>query len=112
MTRWYIVFSTIMALLLSSGCAIRIADFSVVSIKQSNIPAKTIGKRVTGENCVFSWFGIDWLSKDPNLKDAIDQAMQSGGPEYDAMVDTSVYRKTGLWKSCYMVKGTVISTKK
>ena len=112
MTRWYIVFSMIVALLLSSGCAMRIADFSVVSIKQSNIPAKAIGKRVTGENCVFSFLGIDWLSKDPNLKDAIDQAMQSGGPEYDAMVETTVYRKTGLWKSCYMVNGTVISTKK
>jgi hypothetical protein len=111
MIRRYIALG--LMLLLSSGCAIRVADFSVVSVnKQSNIPAKSIGKRVSGENCVFSFLGIDWLSKDPNLKDAIDQAMQSAGPDYDAMVDTTVHRKTGLWSSCYIVKGTVISTKK
>jgi len=110
MTRWYIIAG--MALILTAGCAVRVADFTVVSIKNSSIPAKSIGKRVTGESCVFSWFGISWLGKDPNLKDAIDKAMESGGPEYDAMVDTTVYRTNGLLKNCYTVKGTVISTKK
>jgi len=110
MNRWYIALGV--ALLMASGCAIRVADFSVVSIRSSNIPAKSIGKRVTGESCVFSWFGLSWLGKDPNLKDAFESAMQSGGPEYDAMVDTVVFRTNGLWKSCYTVRGIVISTKK
>ena len=109
MIRLY--FALGMALLLSSGCAVRIADFSVVSIKRSNIPAKEVGKRVSGENCAFSFLGLDWLSKDPNLKEAVDQAMQNAGPDYDAMVEVTVYRKTGFWKNCYLVQGTVISTK-
>lgn len=110
MTRWYIALAV--AFFMTSGCAVRVADFSVVSIKNSNIPAKTIGKRVKGENCVTSILGIDWLSKDPNLREAIDKAMQTAGPDYDAMVETVVYRTSGLWKTCYTVTGTVISTKK
>jgi hypothetical protein len=110
MTRWVLIIGIV--LILSAGCAVRVADFTVVSIKSSSIPAKSIGKRVNGESCTFSWFGISWLGKDPNLKDAIDKAMESAGPDYDAMVDTTVYRTNGFLQNCYTVKGTVISTKK
>jgi hypothetical protein len=101
-----------MMILLSSGCTIRMADFTVASIKNSNVPAKTVGKSVTGENCVFSWLGISWFGNEPNLKEAVDQAMQNAGPDYDALVNMVIYRKNDILKNCYMVRGTAISTKK
>lgn len=99
------------SVLLLSGCTIRLADFTVVSIKNSNVPAKSIGTRVTGEHCVFSWIGVSWFGTEPNLKEAFGQAMNNAGPEYDALVDAVVYRKNGIWKNCYEVRGIGISTK-
>jgi hypothetical protein len=94
-----------------SGCTIKMADLTVVSIQSNNIPAKSIGTRVTGEHCVLSWLGINWFGGEPNLKEAIDQAMIKAGPEYDALVEASIVRKNGYWNNCYEVTGTAISTK-
>lgn len=44
MKALYIVFG--MLVLLASGCAIRMADLTVVSIRSSNIPAKSVGSPV------------------------------------------------------------------
>jgi hypothetical protein len=111
MNRSWILALGVMTMVFS-GCSYRLADFTIASIKNSNVPAKTIGKTVTGENCVFSWLGIQWLGKEPNIKEAVDQAMQSAGPEYDALVNMVIYKKTDLLKNCYTVKGTAVSTKK
>ena len=99
------------AVVLLAGCTTRLGDFTVISVKQSNVPAKMIGKRVTGESCVFSWLGIGWFGNEPSLKDAFDRAMQDAGPQYDALVDTIVYRNNKLLENCYIVRGVAISTK-
>ena len=93
MKRLYIAFG--MLVLLASGCTIKMADLTVVSIKSNNIPAKSIGTRVTGEHCVFSWLGVNWFGNDPDLKKALEQAMDKAGPEYDALVEASLSRKNG-----------------
>ena len=99
------------AVVLTAGCTTRLGDFSIVSVKHANVPAKSIGKRVAGESCVFSWLGIGWFGNEPILKDAFDRAMQEAGPEYDALVDTIVYRNNRLLENCYYVRGVAISTK-
>ncbi len=109
MTRFYIALSVVVVFM--AGCTYRLGDFTVVSVKQSNVPAKAIGKRVGGESCVFSWLGVGWFGNEPSLKDAFDRAMQEAGPAYDALVDTIVYRKNNLWENCYYVRGVAISTK-
>ena len=109
MKRLYIAFG--MLVLLASGCTIKMADLTVVSIKSNNIPAKSIGTRVTGEHCVFSWLGVNWFGNDPDLKKALEQAMDKAGPEYDALVEASLSRKNGYWKNCYEVSGTAINTR-
>lgn len=109
MNRLSIVFA--MLILLMSGCTIKMADLTVVSIMNNNIPAKSIGTRVTGEHCVFSWLGVNWFGNDPDLKKALGQAMAKAGPEFDAMVEVSMSRKNGFWENCYEVTGTAINTK-
>lgn len=93
------------------GCSMRITDFTVISTKNVNIPAKQQASRVTGNDCVIVFlipFGI------PNLKTAIDKAIESAGPGYDALIDGVAYidNKSFLFgQECYRVEGTPISTK-
>jgi len=109
MTKFYV--ALFVAVVLLAGCTTRLGDFTVVSVKHANVPAKSIGKRVAGESCVFSWLGIGWFGNEPSLKDAFDRAMQEAGPDYDALVDTIVYRQNKLLENCYQVRGVAISTK-
>ena len=105
-----VLFSSLYILL--SGCTIRIVDFTVISTKNVKIPTADKGTRVTGEDCVVVFlipFGI------PNMKEAIDRAIENAGPEYDALVDGVVYQLNHnflVGQQCYKVEGTPINTKK
>lgn len=94
-----------------TGCTIRIVDFTVISTKNVKVPTVAKGKRVTGEDCVVVFLfplGI------PNMKEAIDEAIEGAGPEYDALVDGVVYsinRSFLIGQTCYKVEGTPINTK-
>ena len=94
-----------------SGCTIRLGDFTVISSKNVKIPTVAKGPRVKGEDCVmvilFPW-GI------PNMEEATDKAIQSAGPEYDALVDSVLYYVNNsfiIGQVCYKVEGTPINTK-
>ncbi|MBS1213728.1 MAG: hypothetical protein H6R26_2345, partial [Proteobacteria bacterium] len=95
-----------------AGCTIRMVDFTAISTKNVRIPTTEKGPRVTGEDCivvVIFPFGI------PNMKEAIDQAIEKAGPDYDALVDGVVYyvNQSFLFgRQCYKVEGTPINTKK
>lgn len=88
------------------GCTVRMVDFTMISTKNVKTPPQTKGNRVSGETCVFNWFGAV-----PDLKSAIDRAIESAGPEYDALVDGVVYETGGLFQTCFKVEGTPINTK-
>lgn len=99
-------------LFLLSGCTIRMVDFTVISTKNARVPSVEKGPRTEGKDCVvvflFPW-GI------PNMKEAIDNAIESAGPEYDALVDGVVYMQNHnflIGVQCYKVEGTPINTKK
>lgn len=94
-----------------SGCTIRLGDFTVISSKNVKIPTAVKGERVTGEDCVpviLLPIGI------PNMEEAIDRAIESAGPEYDALVDAVVYSVQQAFifgQICYKAEGTPINTK-
>lgn len=95
------------------GCTTRLVDFTAISTKNVKVPGGDAkGKRVSGEDCV--WIVYMPLGV-PNMKEAIDRAIESAGPEYDALIDGVVYQ-TQWWafigQMCFKVEGTPINTKK
>jgi hypothetical protein len=93
-----------------AGCTLRLVDFTVISTKNVQVTSKSKGKRVTGEDCVpvvFVPIGM------PNMEEAIDRAIESAGPQYDALVDGVMYHTNQSFivgKVCYKVEGTPIDT--
>ncbi|GJM17688.1 MAG: hypothetical protein DHS20C13_30150 [Thermodesulfobacteriota bacterium] len=99
------------AIIFFSGCTIRMVDFTVISTKNVNIPSVAKGPRVTGEDCVLV---VIFPLGIPNMKEAIDRAIEKAGPEYDALVDGVVYRLNHSFlfgQVCFKVEGTPINTK-
>lgn len=94
-----------------SGCSMRMTDFTVISTKNVNIPFTQQAPRVVGKDCVavvLFPFGI------PNLKSAIDHAIENAGPQYDALIDGVAYFDNYsflIGQECYRVEGTPVSTK-
>lgn len=99
------------SLVFLAGCTIRLVDFTVISSKNVKLPTKARGKRVTGTDCipvVVVPFGI------PNMKEAIDKAIEDAGEDYDALVDGVLYQLNHFFivgQMCYKVEGTPINTK-
>jgi hypothetical protein len=96
-------------LLLGSGCgARRVTDFTVISTKNTMLVAKADKRerRITGEDCTMTLVGV------PNMKSAIDDALNKAGPEYDALVDGVIYMDDKILFQCYRVEGTPLKAKK
>jgi hypothetical protein len=85
-------------------------DFTVISSKNVTLrlPDDAKGPKVEGKDMVFCapYFGM------PNLKQAVDKAIESAGPGYDALIDGVVFNKSEFFKSGYVVTGTPIKTSK
>ncbi|MCP4569411.1 MAG: hypothetical protein GY841_17690 [FCB group bacterium] len=98
-----------------TGCTQRVLDFTVVSSKNVDLRIGPEGKadRVVGIDQV--WWFITIPLGTPNLKEATDRAIESAGPEYDALIDGVIsfrqawYILTG--ESTFIVEGTPINTK-
>ena len=94
-----------------TGCSMRITDFTVISTKNVNIPFTQQAPRSVGKDCVVVFlipFGM------PNLKSAIDKAIENAGPKYDALIDGVAYIDNYnfiVGQQCYRVEGTPVSTK-
>lgn len=99
------------SLALLQGCTYRITDFTVISTKSTNIPAYQQAPRVTGTDCALFFIIPIGL---PKMKTAIDNAIESAGPQFDALIDGVVYLQDFSFvvgKNCFKVEGTPISTK-
>jgi len=110
------MFLTMFIVLISTGCGtIRLTDFTVISTKNVTIPA-TKGNRVQGKDCadLLLWFIPLTGSFNPDLKEAIDKALEQGGG--DVLIDGVVYQDliiTFIYnRICYRVEGTVANTAK
>jgi hypothetical protein len=89
-------------------------DFTVISSKnmQLQIPSEARGPRVEGKDMAIILLFIPFGS--PNLKEAVDRAIESAGPGYDALVDGVLYRQNYYfvvgWLHGYKIIGTPIKT--
>lgn len=97
----------ILTLILGSmtSCSIRLVDFTVISSKNVDLDIdRTQGKKVKGNKSYF--LGIGW-----NIKDAMDLALESAGPEYDLLVDGVVRYGSYPFISTVTVEGLAVSSK-
>ena len=91
-------------------------DFTVVSSKNVTMKLADDGKGDRVEGTDYVWWLITIPLGTPNLKEAVDRAIEKAGPDYDALIDGVIYQKfywfvvTG--KSGFMVEGTPIKTTK
>ena len=96
--------------LMISSCTQRMIDFTVISSKNVTLrlPDDAKGNKVEGRDMKFCapYFGM------PNLKQAVDRAIESAGPGYDALIDGVVFNKAQFFTSGYIVTGTPIKTTK
>lgn len=91
-----------------SSCTQRLVDYTVISSKNVGIQFdKAAGVQV--EESVHYPYRIGL-----NLKEALDQALEKAGPEYDILVDGVVemgsYNILVYWWSTVTVKGIAISS--
>ena len=97
-----------------SGCVRRILDFTIVSSKQMNMKVEDSarGDRVVGKDGVYYFIFIPLGT--PNLKEAVDEAIESAGPGYDALIDGVIYSENYWYVlsaySGFKVEGTPIKT--
>jgi hypothetical protein len=89
-----------------TSCSSRLVDFTVISSKNVSLKIdKSQGKQVSGTSMGFLGLGA-------SIKDAMDKALQSAGPDYDLLVDGVVRINDYFLVSGYKVEGTAISTSK
>jgi hypothetical protein len=109
-----LVVSALTALcLLNSGCTHRLMDFTYISSKNFELNGDR-GPRVTGSDC--SHIVLFFPTGFPSVREAVDRAIESAGPQYNALEDGVVasftfYIPLIYGKYCYDVEGTAVSTR-
>lgn len=94
------------ATLILSSCSQRLVDFTVISSKNHSLKFDlSQGKQVEGTSMGFLGLGA-------SIKDAMDKALQSAGPEYDILVNGVVRVNDYFFVSGYKVTGTAVSSSK
>ena len=113
LSRFLIASISVLVLLSLIGCSTRILDFTVISSKNVNIKVKDSakGERVTGEDmAVYVFFPLG----QPQVKNAVDRAIEKAGPGFDALLDGVIYYKYNVFilfgTFGYTVEGTPIKT--
>jgi len=92
------------AVMTLTSCSFRLVDFTVISSKNVSMDIdKSQGVKTEGKKSYF--LGIGW-----NIKDAMDEALEAAGPEYDMLVDGVVRYTSYPFVSGVTVEGTAIST--
>ena len=104
-----------MILMVLPGCTRRMIDFTVISSKNVDLGdnrAAMGGTRVVGEDSC--WLVLFIPLCQPSMKEAVDRAIESAGPDYDALIDGVVYSNflflvvTG--KTSFKVEGTPVKS--
>ncbi|MCC6723146.1 MAG: hypothetical protein IT258_01455 [Saprospiraceae bacterium] len=102
-TKKMVVFA-LSAILALSSCTVRLVDFTTISSKNVNLGIdRSLGKKTSGEKSYF--LGIGW-----NIKDALDEALEKAGPEYDMLIDGVVRYSSYPFVSSVSVEGTAIKS--
>ena len=96
----------VVATMLLSSCNQRLVDFTVISSKNVTLRLSEDGKGPRAEGKDMKFCG------QPELKEAIDKALENAGPGYDALIDGVVYQRNEIIKYGWVVQGTPIKTSK
>jgi hypothetical protein len=96
----------VVATMLLSSCNQRLVDFTVISSKNVTLRLSEDGKGPRAEGRDMKFCGR------PELKEAIDKALENAGPGYDALIDGVVYQRNEFFKQGWVVQGTPIKTSK
>ena len=97
------------------GCTQRLGDLSVVSTRNVTLDRVDLDqlpqvRGITGEDS--RWVALCIPLGRPNLKDAVDDALNKGGG--DVMVDVVMHRRNWwflIGEDAIQVKGTVVKTR-
>jgi len=105
MKKLFIPIVAVVALALSS-CNQRLIDFTVISSKNVTLrlPDDAKGPRSTGKEMK--------MCTQPQLKSAVDKAIENAGPGYDALIDGVVSSRNEVFRMGWVVEGTPIKTSK
>jgi len=92
--------------LLATSCSTRLIDFTVISSKNVTLrlPDDAKGPRTVGKD--MKTCGA------PQLKSAVDKAIETAGPGYDALIDGVVFSRQGFMSQGWVVEGTPVKTSK
>jgi len=88
-----------------SGCSTRVGDFTAISTK--NVYAHNIDLTKLPRQQGVEGSDVRFLFGTPNIKNAVDQALEKGGG--NVMIDVVLYVESGFLSSGYRVRGTVIN---
>lgn len=95
----------LMSSIFLSSCSYRLVDFTIISSKNHSIHFdKSRGIRVEGSSNALFGLGA-------SIKDAMDKALESAGPEYDILIDGVVRVNDYVFVSGFKVEGTAISSR-
>lgn len=100
------LFMLAMAVILLSSCSARLVDFTVISSKNHSIKFNLDeGKITKGKSMGVLGFGV-------NIKDAMDEALENAGPQYDVLVNGVVRSKSYYVYGGFEVEGTAVNSRK
>jgi len=105
MKKLIIPIFAVVALTISS-CNQRLIDFTVISSKNVTLrlPDDAKGPRSKGKEMR--------MCTQPQLKGAVDKAIENAGPGYDALIDGVVFMRNEIFRTGWIVEGTPIKTGK
>ena len=98
------IVAVMVAIFTLAGCSTRLIEFTVISSKNVNLRID----RAQGKFVSASSNGLFGLGA--NIKDAMDKALTSAGPNYDLLVDGVVRVNDYILVNGYTVEGTAINT--
>jgi hypothetical protein len=106
MKKSTIILSVAIASFMATSCSVRLIDFTVISSKNVTLKLPDDGKgpRTTGKDLK--------TCGQPSLKAAVDKAIETAGPGYDALIDGVVFQKNEIFRAGWVVEGTPIKTSK
>jgi hypothetical protein len=96
----------VLGAMLFTSCKTRLIDFTIISSKNVTLrlPDDAKGPRSSGKEMK--------TCATPQLKGAVDKAIENAGPGYDALIDGVIYNKNNYISNGWVVEGTPIKTSK
>jgi hypothetical protein len=96
-----------------SACSLRTGDFTLASSRNTGLAYTPLRKNVRGSDCSQSVLFIPWGSMNPNIQDALDDAVRQV-PNGDMMINATVHYDilvTLLYnRTCMRIDGDVANS--